>query len=170
MRKPIPEKRNPDYLYAFSCALNLELYAADPGPQTVTIGSPGEQRTITRRDHLLDLYSRLLLLKLDADPDRLFAVAAEAERRLNEKSAQNSESDNLEVETDTLGIADTAMRIIHDAGADVDQQSRKRLLTAMNYQTSRDIFGTFLGDPSLAGPPDNMIDDLNHIDQSGHDQ
>jgi hypothetical protein len=62
------------------------------------------------------------------------------------------------------------MRIIHDAGADVDQQSRKRLLTAMNYQTSRDIFGTFLGDPSLAGPPDNMIDDLNHIDQSGHDQ
>ena len=40
----------------------------------------------------------------------------------------------------------------------------------MNYQTSRDIFGTFLGDPSLAGPPDNLIDELNRIDQSGQDQ
>jgi hypothetical protein len=126
-----------------SCALNLELYAADPGPQTVAIGGPGEQRTITRRDHLLDLYSRMLLLKLDGDPDRLSAVAAEAERRRDEKSARNSESDDLEVEADTLEFADTAMRIIHDAGADVDQQNRKRLLTAMNYQTSATSSGPF---------------------------
>ncbi len=69
-----------------------------------------------------------------------------------------------------MEIAETALRMIRDAGADVDQQVRKRLLTVMNYQTSRDIFGTFLGDPSLAGPPDSMIDDLNRIDQSDQDQ
>jgi hypothetical protein len=170
MKKPVPQKQYPDYLFAFSCALNLGLYAADPGPQAVVVGSSDEQRTISRREHYLDLYSRMLLLHLEGDPDRLSAVVAEAQLRLNEKSARSPDPHDLKIRADTVEIAETALRMIRDAGADVDQQIRKRLLTVMNYQTSRDIFGTFLGDPSLAGPPDSMIDDLNRIDQNDQDQ
>jgi hypothetical protein len=166
----MPEKRNQDHLYAFSCALNLELYAADPGPQAAVAGSPDEQLAITRRGHLLDMYSRMLLLQLEGDLRRMSAVAAEARYRLAEKSARNAEQDDLQVEVTTIDIADTAIRIIRDAGADVDQAARRRLLTATDYQTSRDIFGAFLGDPGLAGSPDNMIDELNRIDQESEGQ
>jgi hypothetical protein len=47
MKKPTPKKQDPDYLFAFSCALNLGLYAADPGPQIVIVRNSDEQRTIT---------------------------------------------------------------------------------------------------------------------------
>jgi hypothetical protein len=73
----------------------------------------------------------LLLLQLDGDPDRLSAVAAEAQRRLNETSARNPEPHDLKIRADTVEIAETAIRMVRDAGADV----------------------TFLGDSNLAGHP-----------------
>ncbi len=39
----VPEQLGKDHLYVYySCALNLLLYASDPGPQAITVGGPGE--------------------------------------------------------------------------------------------------------------------------------
>jgi hypothetical protein len=87
---PAPEQVDKDHPYAFSCALNLQLYASDPDPETVVVGGPGEQRSITRRESLVDIYARMVLLELGGDIDRLSAVAAEARPCLEEKPCGDS--------------------------------------------------------------------------------
>lgn len=127
------------------------------------MGGPGESRAIDRRQRLVDIYSRLLLLKLEADVDRLNATAAEAQRRHAEARRVMPAGDH-DPELVTAELAQAAELIIHEAGADVDLTARKRLLTATDYQTSRDVFGTLLGDPDLAGPPNHLIAELDRID------
>jgi hypothetical protein len=162
---PAPEQVDRDHLYAFSCALNLQLYASDPSPETVVVGGPGEQRPITRRESLVDIYARMVLLKLGGDIDRLSAVAAEARRCLEEKPCGEFDTDYLEDETVVSELAETAIQWVREAGADVDATARERMLTTMDYQTSRDVFGVFLGNADLAGPPDDMLTELEKIDQ-----
>jgi len=42
------------------------------------------------------------------------------------------------------------------------------MLAAVDYQTSRDVFGTFLGNADLAGPPDGMLAEAAVGDAGGH--
>jgi hypothetical protein len=159
-----------DHLYAFSCALNLLLYVADPGPESAAVGGPGERRMISRRESLVDIYARMLLLELEGDTSRLSAVAVEARRRRQDKEMRDFPADHLQAEEAAAELAESAARIVHDAGADTDPRARERLLTATDYQTSHDVFGAFLGDPTLAGPPDAMLAELDRIDEDGQDQ
>ena len=107
----------------------------------------------------------MVLLELGGDIDRLSAVAAEARRRLEEKSGGEFDADYLEAEVVASELAETAIRWVREASADVDTTARERMLTAMDYQTSRDVFGAFLGNADLAGPPDDMLAELEKIDQ-----
>lgn len=156
-------------MFAFSCGANLLLYEGDPGPQTTTVGGPGEQRTITRRELLVSIYARMLLLELQADLDRLAAVAAEARRRMY-TAADDDATELAAAEAVAVELAETAIQIIRDVGADTDPRARERLLAATDYQTSRDVFGTFLGKPGLAGPPDSMLEELARIERSAQGQ
>jgi hypothetical protein len=75
------------------------------------------------------------------------------------------DTDYLEDETVVSELAETAIQWVREAGADVDTTARERMLTTMDYQTSRDVFGAFLGNADLAGPPDDMLTELEKIDQ-----
>jgi len=46
---------------AWACAINLQLYDADPGPRVVELAGGLETRKVDRREALIDLYSRDLL-------------------------------------------------------------------------------------------------------------
>lgn len=122
---------------------------------------------VDRHERLLDIYSRLLILKVRGDVGRLAAIEREARRRLEEASGDTRADPQPELVAEAL--AQAAERIIRDAGADGDPQARRRLLAATDYQASRDVFGVFLGDPSLAGPPDDLIAELDSIDRGEED-
>lgn len=70
----------PDNTFAWSSAANLSLYDEDHGPRMTEVGGGGEWRRVDRRVGLVDLYARQLLVRLDADIERLDAVAAESRR------------------------------------------------------------------------------------------
>jgi hypothetical protein len=110
MNAPDAQQVHKDHLYAFSCALNLLLYVADPGPDATGIGGPGETRSVSRREWLADLYARMLLLEVKGDIARLTGVASEARARCKEG---DQEAENAAAE-----LAEIAMRIICEAGAD----------------------------------------------------
>lgn len=169
MTSPNYDQIKKDHLYAHSCALNLLLYDDDPGQRVIAVGSLSEQRMIDRREHLIDLYSRMLLLEVNGSANRLNAVAAEARRRYEEGAHKKPPPEDLPADTVTVELAEAAVRIIREVGADTDPRALERLLIAVNYQTSRDVFGTFLGNPNLAGPPDDVIADLDRIDENEDD-
>lgn len=70
----------PDTTFAWSSAANLSLYDEDPGPRMTEVAGGGESRMVDRRVALVDLYARQLLVKIEADIERLDAVAAESRR------------------------------------------------------------------------------------------
>lgn len=70
----------PDTTFAWSSAANLSLYDEDPGPRMTEVATGGGTRMVDRRVALVDLYARQLLVKLDADLERLAAVAEESRR------------------------------------------------------------------------------------------
>src|SRR2546430_9870934 len=75
----LPDRQ--DMVRAWACAINLQLYDADPGPRVVELAGGLETRKVDRREALIDLYSRDLLSGLAGDPARLEAVEAECQRR-----------------------------------------------------------------------------------------
>ncbi|MQA16820.1 MAG: hypothetical protein GEV09_22600 [Pseudonocardiaceae bacterium] len=79
-----------DYLFAWSCALNVNLYDDDPGPRQMVVGGPGEQRTVDRRQRLIDAYARDVLVHVDAELDRLATVVAEVKRKHAERAARDA--------------------------------------------------------------------------------
>jgi hypothetical protein len=154
-----------DHAYVYSCACNLLLYDEDPGPRQERIGGPGEQRIIDRRELLIDLYARLVLFQLGGSSARLARVTAIGQRQCGHFAELSPPPEALSVEMTVTELAETAVGIVHESGADTDSMALRRLLAALDYQLSRDVFGTFFGRPDLAGPPDELLDRLERIDQ-----
>jgi hypothetical protein len=78
MHAPDALQVHEDHVYAFECALNFLLYAADPDPDVTEVGGPGETGSISRREQLADVYARVLLVEVTGDIGRLTAVASGA--------------------------------------------------------------------------------------------
>lgn len=60
-----------DVIEAWSCPANLRLYDDDPGPRAVNVASAEEPRWVDRREALVELYARRMLIACDADRDRV---------------------------------------------------------------------------------------------------
>jgi hypothetical protein len=68
------------------------------------------------------------------------------------------------------GLAQTAARIVREAGADQDLKARERLVAATRYQNLRDTGELFLGNPNtLVRDPGDLIAELDRIDRNEHD-
>lgn len=107
---------------------------------------------VDRRVALVDLYARQLLVKLDADIERLDAVVAESRR----------EADY----TRTLQWSrDTARQRIIEAGAEHDPKGRDRLLASTNHTLTSEILGIFLPPEAHQQRAAELAETLDEIDQ-----
>lgn len=162
--RELDEPLDGDHLHAWSSALNLMLYDADPGPREVRIGGPGEERVIDRREYLISVYAHSLLLHLGADLSRLVAVADEARRRSGDSARWKRPREHVRAERVAAELADTAAQVVRQAGADADEKSRRRLLAATEYQHTEETFAAFLG-TSAAQDPNDLAQELDDIDR-----
>ncbi|WP_308283487.1 hypothetical protein [Pseudonocardia nigra] len=147
-----------DTTLAWVCAPNLRLYDEDPGPRATNVGSSQEPRVVDRREALVELYARQILLELRAELPRILALRddcareAAAARTLREawRVVQARRGGphpqpwpralraltwalRRDISTQwTLGaeLADRAAHMVTEAEADRDAKARARLLAS----------------------------------------
>jgi hypothetical protein len=99
-----------------------------------------QQRTavLANRQARIVLYAKLVLVELAADPDRLTAAAQGCRERLAERVAQGRDPHTSPTSGYTKGadLADLAVRMIRDAGADTSTRKRERLLNRAQRDTT----------------------------------
>lgn len=158
--------------FAWSSAANLLLYDADPGERSVEMGRAGDSRIVDRRDALLDVYARQLMVHCAADPSRLAAVRAECAdrhrparllregwrsmrwRREHPSSTGRDRPlgapsprtliEQRELWDTAEQIVALAEQTVHDAGAATDWKARERLLASTSHTLNFDILGVML--------------------------
>ncbi|SDQ61785.1 hypothetical protein [Thermostaphylospora chromogena] len=189
---------NRDVALALNYACNVqahEMVFGGSGQDTqLKRGTEWEPRLVDRYQETVEMYSRLLLVRLRARIDRLTALEAECRRRAANASLGRAlfgvlrrlasvHRDPGEVLSSlrwvlavgrrrrfrrahmiAAGLAADARTIVIQAGAARDPVTRTRLLTATRYQAARDVLDFSLGDPSLAGPPDRLLAELDWLD------
>ena len=119
---------NDDSVLAWSSAANLLLYDEDPGPRETNVGSRAELRVVDRREALVQLYARQVLVSLHADAPRILALAelAAAARtlrgawRLVRARRDGASPDPRAADHGQLGRTATAVRV-DDGEAEVAQ-------------------------------------------------
>jgi hypothetical protein len=162
----------------YACAVDAHDTMFGGGFPPLDRGTRWEPRSVDGRRELLDMHSRLLLFRLRGRTERLEVLLTECRRRASrapvrlltrmvprrrgERSGRTRPPRRVYEIAATL--AADARDIVIGAGAADDPVARTRLLTAMRYQATRDVLERFLGDPSLAGPPDRFIADLDWLD------
>lgn len=176
----------------YACSVHAhDMVFGDTEP--VQRGTAWEPRLVDRRQEIVEMYSRLLLVRLRARVDRLAALEAECRRRAAGASLRRSVLAVLRQlvkgpdpgrvlraaawvlsvgrrrqfrRTHMLAahLAEAARSTVIQAGAARDPVTRTRLLVATRYQAARDALDHALGDPSLAGPPDRLLADLQWLD------
>lgn len=182
-----------DTTYAYSCAANLLLYDADPGPRETNVGSASEPRIGDRREALLNLYARQVLVELRADLARALRLRRDCDRKAADvmtlrnairavrfrrahgaawPSALSaltgrSRRDIAEVWTMAAALAAEAARIVREAGADRDEHARARLLAATQHSLTCDILGAVLPADVLAESAQDLADTLRDLDENG---
>jgi hypothetical protein len=156
-------------------------------------GTSWEPRMVSRRQEIVEMYSRLLLVRLRARVDRLTALEVECRRRAAGASLPRAVTAVLRQVVTGGGpapvlraaswilaagrrrqfrrthmlaarLASAARTTVIQAGAARDPVTRTRLLAATRYQAARDALDFALGDPSLAGPPDRLLAELDWLD------
>ncbi|GLW11154.1 hypothetical protein Misp01_62820 [Microtetraspora sp. NBRC 13810] len=154
-------------------------------------GTSWEPRVISRRQEIEEMYSRLLLVRLRARVDRLGALEAECRRRADGARlprafvsvtrqaairpypvlrgaswiiSHGRRRRFRHIHLLAARLAGSARSTVVDAGAAHDPVTRTRLLAATRYQATRDALDLALGDPSLAGPPDRLLAELDWLD------
>ncbi|MBB5130374.1 hypothetical protein HNP84_000062 [Thermocatellispora tengchongensis] len=156
-------------------------------------GTSWEPRLVSRRQEIVEMYSRLLLVRLRARVDRLAALEVECRRRATAATfprAALAALRQLAAGRDPMRLvramswvfatgrrrqfrrthilaaklAAAARTTVIEAGAARDPVTRTRLLAATRYQATRDALDFALGDPSLAGPPDRLLAELDWLD------
>ncbi|MCG5215759.1 hypothetical protein [Streptosporangium sp. KLBMP 9127] len=156
-------------------------------------GTSWEPRFVSRKQEVVEMYSRLLLVRLRARVDRLAALEVECLRRASLASlphvvfavARGTVSGRnfsgvlrdaswilspmrrrqfRRTHIIAADLAAAARATVMAAGAANDPVTRTRLLAATRYQAARDALDLSLGDPSLAGPPDRLLAELNWLD------
>lgn len=120
------------------------------------MGGPGESRPVERREYLIDLYAQGLLLHVDADLDRLAAVAEHARAQTKVKKRLGRPARHVRAEAVAVELAEVAAAIIRRSGADTDEKAHRRVGAATQYSHTRDVFGTFLGSAALAWTPSSL--------------
>lgn len=185
---------NDDTTLAWSCAANLQLYDEDPGPRETNVGSRDEPLLVDRRDALVGLYARQVLVKLDADDRRLAALAEDCRRRAaaartlrgawqlvqTRRSGRSPQtwpralepllwSSRREIASVwALGaeLADAAGQMVRDAGADRDVKARARLLASTQHSLTYDVVGNMVGADVEAQAAEDLAQTLREIDES----
>jgi hypothetical protein len=179
--------------YACSVHAHEMVFGRRPEARLLERGTSWEPRLVSREQEVVEMYSRLLLVRLRARIDRLTALEAECRRRAALASLPHvllaiareatSGHDLAGVVRDTSWIfspvrrrqfrrthsiaatlAAAARSTVIEAGAAHDPVTRTRLLAATRYQAARDALDFSLGDPSLAGPPDRLLAELDWLD------
>jgi hypothetical protein len=152
-------------LFAWSCAVDFMMYDSNPIASEANIGSQIEPRVVDRRDALLDIYARRILVHCEADPGRLNAVRAEITKlpgsrgpvqdemrsdRLQDGSARPPGSATLPPplshDTGQLWavaeeLTSAALAMVIEAGAVDDIRARARLLVSTAHTITRDLLG-----------------------------
>jgi hypothetical protein len=129
-----------DTTFAWSCAANLLLYDADPGPRQVNVGSGSEQRFVDRHEALVNVYARQVLVELEADLPRIEALQHACERAA--------------AETWTLRQAWQAARHRRQHGA-----TRRAALAALTRRSRRDIVEVWLAAAEIITEADRIVRD-----------
>lgn len=105
-----------------------------------------QQRTavLANRQARIALYAKLVLVELAADPSRLTAAAQGCRARLAERMVQGRDPHTSPTSGYARGaeLADLAVQMIRDAGADTNLAKRERLLNRAQRDT------TLFGEPS----------------------
>ena len=109
---------------------------------------------VSRTGALRDLYARLLIERLDADPDRIADLDAACRTELAHCHGADAQ-EAREVWQCVLDLCGRAANMVRDAGAVDDPLARQRLLAAVKHQNTVDILGAVPGvaEQSAAGPP-----------------
>jgi hypothetical protein len=183
-----------DTTLAWSCAANLRLYDEDPGPRQMNVGSVREPRIVDRREALVGLYARQILLKLEADYPRILALRAEcgqqaaASRDLREAwrvararhrpplrqpwrqalraLAWSERSDIATTWAVGAELAHRAAQMVTEAGAHLDGKARAKLLAATEHSFTYDVLGSMLPSDMEARDAAQLAETLRQIDES----
>ncbi|WP_147268240.1 hypothetical protein [Spongiactinospora rosea] len=179
--------------YACTVSAHEMVVGDRPDVPTVERGTTWEPRLVSRHRELTEMFARLLLVRLRARVDRLAALESECRRRAAEAALPGALAGVLRHMASGRGpgavagsvrwlcspvrrrdyrrahslaahLADLARTTVIEAGAARDPVVRTRLLAATRYQATRDVLDFTLGDPSLAGPPDRLLAELDWLD------
>lgn len=185
-----------DLSLAWSCAANLSLYDEDPGSRVMNVGSRDEPRLADRRQALLDLYARQILVDLEAGYDRVINLrgrceeraaaartlrgglrTAQARRRLPGVSwpsvvgalTRGGRREIAELWAIGAELADRAATMMNDAGADQDAKARARLLASMKHTLTYDVIGAVVPADVERQAAEDLAQTLREIDERDAD-
>ncbi|MDF5756048.1 hypothetical protein [Spongiactinospora sp. TRM90649] len=179
--------------YACTVRAHEMVFGHHPDLPTLERGTSWEPRLVSRHQELVEMFSRLLLVRLRARVDRLASLEAECLRRATEATLPGAvlaagrhaltcrhpavvlravlwvlspirRREFRRTHVLAAKLAAMARTTVIEAGAAHDPVVRTRLLAATRYQATRDALDFTLGDPSLAGPPDRLLAELDWLD------
>jgi len=185
-----------DASHAWLLATNCLLYEADPGPAQLNIGSDTEPAWVSRSDAWRDAYAHQLLEYTAGDHARLLAAAEACRARLTEtyttghaeqvfrrrlavpgprrrrlKDALGAYSprqreDFRQSHRRAIDLCELAAQLVVDAGADVDDTARRRLLAGTRHTNMMIGLGGVI--PGVAEQStDQLNSELDAIDREG---
>lgn len=183
-----------DSVLAWSCAANLSLYDEDPGPRETNVGSSREPLVIDRRDALLEVYARQILVGCDADLGRLTALRADCQRRAAQARTLQAGWETVRWRRASpcqmswpraltaltpwsrreIGglwlvgaqLADRAASRVLEADAAHDGPARTRLLASVRHSLHCDVLGAFLPADVEDQLATDLADTLREIDDA----
>lgn len=127
-----------DLTLAWLYAANCSLYEQDEGPAELNVGSSLEPYWVSRVEAFRDLYTHLLLEQLDADPERIAALA-----HLVHRAGRPNPSTEA-VWGIAADLCQRASAIIDGAGAAHDGRARRRLLAGTKHLNRTVVFGQWV--------------------------
>ena len=117
------EQVKADAFEAWVYAINL-----GPEPDFAAVSDPAtQQRLVDARARKVASYTLFLLEELDADAERLTAAAAVCRARHVERSAASGPEEQRVEHLLGAELADAALKVVREAGADTDASARDRL-------------------------------------------
>ena len=133
----LPDRQ--DMVRAWACAINLQLYDADPGPRVVELAGGLETRKVDRREALIDLYSRDLLSGLAGDPAALKPLRPNANGEPESTLRSPHLSASRYAASNRSGGCIHGARALRRARSKIDGSARRRGSLLQNWRHVRGV-------------------------------